>query len=329
MSEPKHILVLGAGASCHMEFPTGNQLVHHICNNPTLVVPDETADTKYAWEDLKSFAYKLKGSGTYSIDEFLEKNPNLRDIGKVQIAAHLCKLEREAVMEMKCQSGWHTWFSNRVMQQTATPAKLPIRCVSFNYDNTFEWSLVLTLVHKHSLSIQEARKRVEEFNVVHIYGRLPTWQKWSGVDSRHAVQIDTSYSTLIDAKESIFVMNEERENVIQAANQAKRWIENSNSVTFLGFGFDETNCARIGVWNKGSWRSNGTLTRDRAILSAYGALDSERERILREVLGVSTRDMMLEPQNVYVGEIKEDCETVLRKFVDPQFDGWCATPSSL
>jgi len=91
MISKRTVLVLGAGASNHLGYPVGPQLINQIVSLPGT----EIFKNIYDEEIIKNFQYRLKRYGSYSIDEFLEKNREFIEIGKSFIAYCLKKYEDE------------------------------------------------------------------------------------------------------------------------------------------------------------------------------------------------------------------------------------------
>src|SRR5262245_16986183 len=85
-------LILGAGASVHLGFPTGNGLKQIICDNLGNSGSDGFAQLQEIvgrlgeTQGITRFRDTLARSGTRSIDTFLERRRDLMRIGKLAIA---------------------------------------------------------------------------------------------------------------------------------------------------------------------------------------------------------------------------------------------------
>jgi hypothetical protein len=89
ISQPT-VLILGAGASMHSGYPSGEELVHQILN-----VTVDYSDFPGGWtkENAEAFLKRLQLSGSSSIDAFLGLNDEDVPLGKYLIAKVLKKCE--------------------------------------------------------------------------------------------------------------------------------------------------------------------------------------------------------------------------------------------
>ena len=88
MIEIPTTLILGAGASAHLGYPVGKDLVNQICQR---LLHNNTSTFKallrhaYSGDMLFSFKYSLSRSLYPSIDTFLETNQEYIELGKLLI----------------------------------------------------------------------------------------------------------------------------------------------------------------------------------------------------------------------------------------------------
>jgi hypothetical protein len=323
MDNPKHVLVLGAGASVDYGLPTGHSLVNMLHKEPKLVTPSENA--KLNLESmrsnregtLKNFANALKRSGLRSIDTFLEERKEFRDVGKTQIARILAPLEKQAVESAACQAAWHGWFIHNVLKHTETPADLPLRVITFNYDCLFEWSLILAISNRYDISVSDARQKVIDFDVLHMYGRLPTWDSWVLNPDKLPVLLDVDDDVLWQAKKTIQVVPEERSDSDNRWAKAQAWVRGAESVVFLGFGFDYENCRRLGMLDSDNWRCRSPTDTSRVVASSFEHYKAEITRMKQYL-----REPDCATRFTQIGEKDRGCEETLRNFIDPVVDGW-------
>lgn len=130
MFKQQTVLILGAGASCHYGYPTGEQLILKVCkladswekeiksingsghslnkqddlfpllNLPKTPLHDShaaCAKQKDLLEKLEALISKLKSLDPINIDTFLRDNPQLREIGKILIASVLLGCEKDSI----------------------------------------------------------------------------------------------------------------------------------------------------------------------------------------------------------------------------------------
>ncbi len=199
------VLVLGAGASMPLGFPSGQILVDIICH---FLRPKESFDCKWApsWLDrpmnetirllrntfdqreIESFAEHLDGEE--SIDAFLEhQTDDFVDIGKAAIAAALLPFEREQSLfydfrtrrlERAFQGPKHNeGTANNWYQLLWRALEVPfekfqenkLRVITFNYDRSLEHYLFTKLKRRYP-GKEDAEYAARVCPITHVHGRL-------------------------------------------------------------------------------------------------------------------------------------------------------------
>ncbi len=247
MLKNKTTLVLGAGASRAMGFPTGAGLLAAIHDLVTvdrqpfaiqagLFNPDGTA--------LHEFIDAFRGSQMYSIDSFLARRPQFSDIGKRAIAAVLLECEKASSLD-RCThaDGWMQYLWNKF--GAASWDELDFSClrvVTFNYDRSLEHYLLQAIIHSHGVTQKQALWKLQGLKVVHVYGSLsaPLPDGDGYLAYGHGTE---NHAPAIVAKH-LQVIPEGRNDsaVLTLAHQHLLW---ADKIAFMGFGFDPVNMGRL------------------------------------------------------------------------------------
>src|SRR4029077_12228437 len=143
-------LVLGAGASCHLDFPLGRRLRDHVCeflleHRDSRTIYKTLRDCGYSEDQLTSFAQALRRSHQPSIDLFVEPDAQaaLRPIARDAIAAALIPCEVSEALH--ANSGWYEYLFNRIGSRLEHFEKSQISIITFNYDRSIDAFFVDTL----------------------------------------------------------------------------------------------------------------------------------------------------------------------------------------
>jgi hypothetical protein len=168
MFTEKTMLILGAGASCHLDFPTGEKLI------------SDVKQSKYHNENSQTrrLSRLLNEMQPLSIDMFLSYHPELEKVGKDLIAHEIIKYEdNKGVVE----ENWYRFLIDAIISQCKKPEDILISnenltIATFNYDLSLEYYLYSRLK-----KISFFEKYIDDFlknlNIIHIYGQLGCF-KW-------------------------------------------------------------------------------------------------------------------------------------------------------
>jgi hypothetical protein len=88
MIQKSTVLILGAGASTHADYPLGSALISDLCNNRGSGAKDEYSNN-WTVEETDAFITRLSRAGYYSIDAFLETVPKFSEMGKFLLAKEI------------------------------------------------------------------------------------------------------------------------------------------------------------------------------------------------------------------------------------------------
>lgn len=291
------VFILGAGASFHLDYPLGPELVKEIIDN---FIPP--AQLKWGNSDVEIFKKALRKSGLSSIDAFLAKINNFvddrvkyLDIGLVAIAQ--CLLSKEKLYKLESsENNWYNYLWSKIHYDRQKLIDGSIAFINFNYDLSLEqflYSAVRYNWYGETLS-REREARLNEFAnkipVVHMYGKLGTlkWQDSSGGKAREYGEKPpiNKHEFIWDISRNIKVIRD-NDDVGADFQKAQKILEQATHIYFLGFGYDKTNLERLNVYEK---IRQGTIVKIAG--TAIGLGGSEQEQV-RSCFNRDVRDALV------------------------------------
>jgi len=236
------VLVVGAGASAPYGMPTGAGLRDQVLRSiGSLWLVSE--DGRLPSSEIEQFKTDLSTSGFASVDAFLEWRPKWAEVGKTAMAAVLLAGEQRARQELfpphgRVRDRWLEALWSRIGAPTwKEVVQRPLGIVTFNYDR---------LVEHYLCSVAKTRFGVEPATVlkwcpvVHVHGSLGHY------DSRLLNTVRPGSAEIADAARAIKIVHETGDGEPQV-EIARRLVDDAHRVLFLGFGYNPTNLARIGI----------------------------------------------------------------------------------
>ncbi len=279
-----------------------NSLHNFLASDRESVLAWSKVSKKELSYSLIEFRQRLIESAPKSIDEFLSRdfgdaNPIFRRIGKLAIAHVIASCEDvENFTNSASNSHQDHWYRylwqdclNSRAQSIDDVRQKKIKIISFNYDRSLEYflgrSIAATYLAKAGTLLDPAAinqwantgfKEVESsFDITHPYGTLG-----SLTAIEYGSQNNFRYQGAAMA-DGIRVIGEER-NGQDNFKKARDWIASAQRVVCLGFSFDQTNMARLGL-DSGlslSYMSEvGYVTREVSPMT-YGFAQAERIRLV-------------------------------------------------
>ena len=171
--ESPTVFVLGAGASNPFGFPLGSELKNAMLNhlrNPDFRRVLHTAG--FGNDLIKNFAIALGYSFHPTIDIFLEKKTNFREIGAYVIARSLMPLEHQ-LQNLFPQKDWYGDLFTAMDFENEEPDSSLLSIVTLNYDRSLEHFLLKNIdyncQHERTDFCHAKRHKIE---VVHAHGSL-------------------------------------------------------------------------------------------------------------------------------------------------------------
>jgi hypothetical protein len=274
--------VLGAGASHPYGLPLASELRNQIASDPSgdIVHRCSQGDSKALQAELRSdhsFLHRLRSSGLYSVDRFLELNPKYISIGTLAIAARIAEAECVAAIQDKVITDWYQWLFNRLLVTNALDSS-NFRVVTFNYDRSLEIALCRMLMSACDIPFSDAKIAIDSLPIVHVYGQLQhAWR----YESDLSVSFDISGQAIRDSSNAIRVVAGTRDSENSPElSLAREYISDARRIVFLGFGFDELNLQRIGC-HSSSEQWNSRRLQKEIYATGIGLGPARREEIIR------------------------------------------------
>ncbi|WP_430973147.1 SIR2 family protein [Sunxiuqinia rutila] len=250
---PKTVFILGAGASAPYKFPSGVTLVDLIIDELEKIFTRTQRQKsllgrlleKEGQLDLNlisSFKSCLFESQAYSIDAFLSRRREFREIGKQLIASILLEYEKHCLDNRylfrpeKPEEHWYRYFFNEIKDQL----DYDFRIYTFNYERSLEYFLVQTFRNYLNLTDEQIWERLKRMNITHLHGSLKgieTLNDLKNFDFGNTSKI-TEYSHLEILSDRIEVIYEVAESKF---DELREDMKKAKNIVFIGFGFDRTN----------------------------------------------------------------------------------------
>ncbi|MEL7473092.1 MAG: hypothetical protein AAGK04_07230 [Planctomycetota bacterium] len=290
-------LVVGAGGSVPFGLPTGAGLTDLIgANEANPVDIGERIDDPELRKRLRNRYQRLSrefmASGCPSIDRFIMSRKDEAEDAKRCIAAALLPKEAAWFEAAPIHRTWLSWLFEKAFEPRSGELAEDIRIITFNYDRIIEFAFGTMVATRLGDSLDYGQEIADSLQIRHVYGKLGG--KVSASNGHLRVPVN-NYSIGESVRDITLV----REGSQYAAEKRlyASWIRESESVVFLGFGFDPDNLDAIGF---SDWSSQ--LASKRVIASAYGLLDSEREEV-----------QLLLGRKAQLAQSDDDCLFTLRR----------------
>jgi len=262
MIETKTVFILGAGASKPYGFPTGIELKNKIKNidikdATRIALLEGTSSSydeiwhhifhKYKSSTVEKFIREIRNSGKYSVDAFLEhQEEEYIPLGKALIARELIACESLVSLNAAEEKGedWYQFIYNSMNAAFEDFSKNKLSVLTFNYDRSFEHSLLTRIQSDYGKTIDEAVSALSNIEIIHLHGNLGNLPAFDQNNSRDYTDQVTTDAIKV-CTENIKIVHEK---IYEDDLQFKRAVEllsEAYNVWFLGFGYDETNMRRL------------------------------------------------------------------------------------
>lgn len=247
MINKKTVLILGAGASVHVGYPLGRQLVDNICGQSIIELTNDITDV---WDEaeVKDYISRLSRAGFYSIDAFLETVPEQASLGKYLLAREIKRHEIIKNLFSPKDPGWYQYLFNCLLDNNNYSGfeSSQLSIITFNYDRSLETYLHEALVARFQLNPEEAHDILSRIPIIHVHGSLG---KYPSVP----YQIDCSTKDLLEISKEIQIIHEVKDLENGFCNkefeEAFKLLSKTERVFFLGFGFHPDNIRRFNFFN--------------------------------------------------------------------------------
>jgi hypothetical protein len=316
MFKAKTLLVIGAGASCEANLPSGEELKHRIAKildikferfnrqvggDPRIV----EAIHKFAGGDITGVnpyipkAHRIRDvvpSAAISIDNYLDAHKGDAELelcGKLAIVKSILDAEASSKMKRKDQyldefvfdnlkETWYISFlkmlTENVRRDNIASIFENVSIITFNYDRCIERYLVQGLSHYYGLAAQEAQQIVATLRIVHPYGKVGflPWQGHPGVPFGDHARAD-----LLAISREIKTFTEGLDDQAMVA-EMQGMVAGAENIVFLGFSFHPQNLELIKV-------PAGKTAARRLFATVLGASPSDQGAIKASVAAILNR----------------------------------------
>jgi hypothetical protein len=248
MIKQRTLFVLGAGASMDYGFSSGRDLLLTIYRE----LQSDKSKLSLALQDLgfvdshvKEFAYALNVSMQPSVDAFLEHRPAFMDVGKAAIAAALIPHENPAKLGRRDTMHWYEYLFARMSTPKDEFSNNQVSFITFNYDRSLEFFLFNVIKYTYGIADEESADLLASIPIIHVHGDLglPPWSS-NGSQAVRKYATNTRYDLITVAKERIKIVHEKIDDDGEFI-RARSELGNAKKVMLIGFGFNDTNIARL------------------------------------------------------------------------------------
>jgi hypothetical protein len=196
----------------------------------------------FAEREMQAFQHDLSRSGKQSVDAFLEHRAEFLNVGKAAIASALLPFEREECFFTENEQNWYEYFFNKLNARFEEFDQNTVSVLTFNYDRSLEHYLFTTLKNAYGKSAEQCAAKLRSLPIIHLHGQLGDlpYMASNGVE----FGAEVSSANLQKCVNGIRVVHEHIGTEPQFA-QAHCHLRRAERICFLGFGYDETNLARL------------------------------------------------------------------------------------
>ena len=192
------VFILGAGASCHYGYPTGEDLVKLVleksrlarqyfgfCGNRNyadrpIYVTESTGSLPNQWfsasNECEAIEKAFEQVNPLVIDYFLGWNPRLQPIGKLLIAWVIHECEQDWIRHgRKIKNDWCRFVIHKIVfgcKRSSDLLENRVRFVTFNYDVSLETALYAALSHIELFEPRDIDEFLGNNRVIHVYGKI-------------------------------------------------------------------------------------------------------------------------------------------------------------
>lgn len=255
MISRKTVLILGAGASSDYGFPTGAELINKILeaskdDNGEIPICLRNAGAKA--NDLRELIKALGETQLNSIDSLLEHRSELREVGKLAIAAALIPCESPKRLNPPGQHWYRKLFNTLVGDPSNVFDGSRLTIITLNYDRSLEEYLFQTVKREFSLTTDDAARRVQGIKFIHFHGDLgilPWWIVGDNAPEPHHYSPSLTPERVKAAAGEIRVVSEfeHHDNSRHLLMRVRSELESAEVVGFLGFGYHYAVMERMGL----------------------------------------------------------------------------------
>ncbi len=238
MIERSIVLILGAGASKPYGFPLGRELVTKVSEDDSIGMRNLMAYMGVSVTDDEDFRRELRYSRRGSVDAFLEHRSSFTSAGIAAIAYFISQAERDdSLFRPGIPSDWYQYFFQLLFDDAGfhTVGNNRVSVLTYNYDRSFEYSLLHALSSSYGASLSACREVMMDIPVLHLHGQLgPLPDRFEELHEADLAMAARGIRIVSEAVDQDPVFGEARELIARA-----------EEVVFLGFGYLPVNITRL------------------------------------------------------------------------------------
>jgi len=242
MIKSRVVFVLGAGASKPYGYPSGPELVGNMLGLQADVVKIIEAHG-YTQKQWGPFQDALKKSAQSSIDAFLERRSDMRELGKLLIASYILRCENEGPF-YNTEDHWYPMLVDKLDDPFDNLDFSNTTIVTFNYDRSLEQFLFQCLCNRHNKGADEVARLLSRLRIIHVYGHVGPldWQVTGG----RTYSPELIPSEVRIAAEGIKIISEGRDDSAELT-EARELISGAKTMIYLGMAYHPDNMRRLGL----------------------------------------------------------------------------------
>jgi len=239
------VLILGAGASAHVGFPSNRELKINITKHledPSSSLFKKLLESGHDDKKIAAFAHDMRRSvhTKETIDVFLAARQDYGVIGAQSVAHELRANEVEKRLFVSNTPNWYKILYDDLNLDGSpnTWSRVPI--VTFNYERSLEAYLDGTVESNNPPGgvRDEKLKALRAYPIYHVYGSF-------GSLTKLPYSPPAKSGDLISAAANLRFMFQDNNN--EDIGQARKEINDTEHIIFLGFGYDRRNAQQLGL----------------------------------------------------------------------------------
>jgi hypothetical protein len=282
------VLLLGAGASAPYGYPTGAALrkiiIQGLTDPHSAQLKTTLVRLGFHEAELDAFASNFDASQQFSIDSYLQRQPQFRKVATTAIAATLLPFENSRALLVDSPGRWYQYLFNRLESIGAFfgqgKGRKPLSIITWNYDRSLQAYLYKALFHSYAFRPQETTSELKKLGFLHLHGNLGPLPPFNNNPEMHCYE----YGSQIDdrrirmAAENINIIHDESIEETRFT-EAKSLLNSAEQVVIMGTSFHPLNFERLEPREWGSTNESGMFS---TVVSTKGIPLSEQGEIISQ-----------------------------------------------
>ena len=156
-------------------------------------------------------------------------------------------LQLENRPDLHPQDDWYTWFHDQILNNDQHLGNGKLAVITFNYDLSFDAHIHALVKRRHRLSDDRAAERLQNLTLLHVYGHLGPIQTLHGQGRPWGLEKQEWPEPALAhvAAAGIIAINNPKAE--ESFATARELIAAADVIVFMGFGWVQSNLARLNV----------------------------------------------------------------------------------